>query len=342
MPAITAQAMNRLGHEARCISIGTNKYLSGNENVFVLKYHSIRNPFLYGYYKLIYIITLYKLLRWCDVVHWTWDSALPFSLDLKLIKWMKKPRFIEWVGSDIRVPEVTMSESEWYQRAYNNGYEYSGMENKAASYRNQERFAKEGFVPILVPEMQLFLKPGLFKTVYTTQYRIPTIEFESRYPDLQNDKIVIVHSPSAKIAKGSNYILPIVESLKEQYNIEFVLLHNVPRHEVLNAMARADIFIDQIILGSYAAAAIEAMSYGKPVLAYIMPGVFKAGIPDNCPIVNTNPSTLREKLIELLENPQLRREIGIRSREYVEAVHDAERLSANLLECYKKGLEADF
>ncbi|MBU0694972.1 MAG: glycosyltransferase [Bacteroidetes bacterium] len=335
MPAITAQAMVALGHEAKCITLSDNLITSKNEHVILLKHHSIRNPFLYGYYKLVYLLTLYKLLKWCDVVHWTWNTALPFSLDLKLIKWMKKPRFIEWVGSDIRIPEVTMAESPFYKEAYSNGYEYSTMENKMSSYRNQNNFAKHGFVPILVPEMQLFLKTGLFEMVHTTQYRIPTAKFDAHYPELQNEKIVIVHSPSAKIAKGSNYILPVVESLKEKYNIEFVLLHNVPRSEVLNAMSKADIFIDQIILGSFAAAAIEAMSFGKPVVAYIMPSVYKKGISKDCPIVNANPSTLKEKLIELIESPKLRRDIGKRSRAYVEKVHDAKLVSQTLLEIYK-------
>ncbi|MES3016272.1 MAG: glycosyltransferase [Bacteroidota bacterium] len=334
MPAITAQAMVEMGHKAKCITLSDNVIVSKNDNVIVLKYHSILNPFLYGYYKLIYIITLYKLLRWCDVVHWTWESALPFSLDLKLVRWMKKPRFIEWVGSDIRIPEITMKESPWYKSIYNNGYEYSKMETKESSLRNQKKFHRHGFVPLLVPEMQLFLKQGLFKTVHTTQYRIPTSEFVPQYPSLESKKIIIVHSPSAKLAKGSNYIVPVVESLKLQYEIEFILMHNVQRIEMLKVMRTADIFIDQIILGSYASAAIEAMSFGKPVIAYIMPGVYKQGVPVDCPIVNANPETLRQKLIELIENPLLRRELGMKSRKYVEEVHDAKKVSQELINVY--------
>lgn len=334
MPAITAQAMVDMGHQAKCITLSDNLIVSKNDNVIVLKYHSIKNPFLYCFYKIIYILTLYKLLRWCDVVHWTWNSALPFSLDLKLIRWMKKPRFIEWVGSDIRVPEITMNESPWYKIIYNNGYEYSKMESKASSYKNQREFYKHGFVPILVPEMQLFLKPGLFQTVHTTQYRIPTAEFTPHYPDTGNNKIVIVHSPSAKLAKGSNYILEVVESLRSSYYIEFILMHKVQRSEMLKVMATADIFIDQIILGSYASAAIEAMSFGKPVIAYIMPSVYKQGVPNDCPIVNANPDNLRLKLIELIESPSLRKELGMKSRRFVEKVHDVKKLSKELIRIY--------
>lgn len=338
MPAITAQAMVELGHEARCITLSNNIFHTGNSNVIRLKNSSIKNPFLYAYYKTIYLITLYRLLKWCDVVHFTWYAVLPFAIDLWLIRLMKKPRFVEWVGSDIRVPEVTMKESPWYKNAFNNGYEYSKMESKERSYKNQRNFRATGFVPILVPEMQLYLKPGLFDKVYTTQYRIPTREFTPQYPEIQNQKIVIVHSPSAVITKGSNYIIPVVESLKKKYNIEFLLLHDVPRQKVLEAMVTADIFIDQIIIGSFASAAIEAMSFGKPVLAYIAPSVYKMGVAEDCPVVNVNPDNLEEKLTELIENPQMRHEIGRLSRRYVERVNDALVVSKNLLEIYQNGL----
>jgi glycosyltransferase involved in cell wall biosynthesis len=275
------------------------------------------------------------------VIHWSWNSTSKYDLDLRLVKFFKKKRFIEWVGSEMRIPEITMLESKWYKEIFNNGYEYSNTESREASYHLQEKFAKYGFVPVLVPEMHLFLKPGLFKTVFTTQYRIfQKDKFpEVFYPDPANDKIVIVHSPSAKFAKGSGYIITVVEKLKTRHNIEFILLNNVPHPVVLETMKRCDIFIDQIILGSYAAAAIEAMSLGKPTVAYIMPSVYNKGIPADCPIVNANPDTLEQKLTELITDPELRYNTGIRSRRYVEEVHNADTLALQLLEIYNSDIE---
>lgn len=334
MPAITAQAMVVLGHNAKCITLSNSKYHTGNRNVIQLKNSSLSNPFLHTYYKLIYLITLFRLLQWCDVVHYTWKSTLPFAIDLRLIKLMGKPRFVEWVGSDIRVPQVTMKGNSWYKHAFFNGYEYSKIESKKHSYKNQRKFRDTGFIPILVPEMRLYLEPGLFNMVYSTEYRIPTSEFTPHYPKIQNSKVVIVHSPSAKIAKGSNYIIPVVETLMNEYNIEFLLLHDVPRQDVLDAMIKADIFIDQIIIGSFASAALEAMSFGKPVLAYIAPSVFEMGLAKDCPVVNVNPETLEEKLRELIENPEMRNSIGKKSRQYVERVNDSLVVSKKLLEIY--------
>ena len=72
------------------------------------------------------------------------------------------------------------------------------------------------------------------------------------------------------------------------------------RAEALEIMQKADIFIDQLILGSYGMSSIEAMSFGKPVMTYIMPKVFEAGLPNECPIVNTNPTNLEGNLIALI------------------------------------------
>jgi hypothetical protein len=338
MPGITAGAMEHIGHKAKCISIAESKYFSKTGNVIIIPKYSIwKNPFLAVYYRIkLWALFVYYLI-WCDVVHWTWDSMDKRAWDLKLVKLFNKIRIIEWVGSDIRIPEITMRESKWYAESFNAGYEYSAIENEHNSYSKQERFRRHGFIPVLVPEMQLFLKPGLYNKIYTTHYRIDLVNtVKPAYPLLQNDKIVIVHTPSAQFAKGSNFIIPIIEKLQQQYPIDFILLNNMPRSVVLDTMKTADIFIDQIILGSYASAAIEAMSFGKPTLAYIMPSVYKQGIDTSCPIVNVNPDTLESKLIELIESPELRRLIGMKSRQYVDEVHNADKLAAALIDIYKE------
>ena len=351
MPAITAKSLNKIeGIQAKYIASYRHKYLNENSCMiklyFPVSYKTFKDAPLWNIaYRACYNLLFrpYKFLKlcrwilWADVIHWTWDNMYASNLDLKIIKVLGKKRFVEWVGSDIRVPEVTMKESVWYKEAFENGYEYRTLESKENSYSIQEKFARYDFIPILVPEMQLFLKPGLFSKVFTTQYRsfekdMQPVPF---FPKLTNDKIVIVHSPSAKIAKGSNYIIPIVEELKKSYPIEFVLLHNVPRQEVIETMKHCDIFIDQIILGSFASAAIEAMGFGKPVIAYIMPSVFLKGTPLNCPIVNTTPETLKANLVKLIEDPCMRNRIGIESRKYVEDMHDADLVAADLVDIYK-------
>lgn len=335
MPAITATVMNRIpGVSARGLFLSKGIYNS-DRGFLSYEKESRKNPIRWAYSRVHKMSSFARLVAWSDIIHWTWDNPSKYELDLKYVRALNKPGVVEWVGSDIRVPEITSMESPWYQHAYDHGYEYRDIENKEKSYRIQEKFHKYSIEPILVPEMQLFLKPGLFSVVHNTQYRIITSEFMPQYPDVDNKVPVIVHAPSKMIAKGSNYIIEVIESIRKDIPLEFKLLTNVSHQEVLQTVRNADIFIDQVILGSYATAAIEAMCYGKPVLAYIMPRVFEKGLPIDCPIVNVTPVNIKEKLIPLILDAQLRNEIGQKSRQYVERVHDAVVIANELLEIYK-------
>jgi glycosyltransferase involved in cell wall biosynthesis len=188
-------------------------------------------------------------------------------------------------------------------------------------------------------EISLFLNKTLFPKHTTLMQRLSLNEFLPHYPDPQKTKPLIIHSPSAKIAKGSNIIVAVIEELKKEYDFEFRLLHNISRDEVLEIMKEADIFLDQIIIGGYGMASTEALAFGKPVMCYLMPELFEAGMPEECPIVNTNPDNLRQQLIKLICNPQLRCDIGKQSRKYVEKYHDLEKIAEQLLQVYKLGLE---
>jgi glycosyltransferase involved in cell wall biosynthesis len=338
MPAITARGFNLMGHRAKCLSFTKHMYLGDNADVIYifsesgLNFRSIR----YFFSNLYYVFVVIKWIVWADVIHWTVDNILPFNFDLRLIKFLKKKRFIEWVGSDIRIPEVLFPINKYYKEVFINGsYEYPS-ESLKSSYIIQEKFAKYGFVPVLVPEMQLYLKPGLFSKVHTIQYRAyEDFNYDDYVPSFNtSNKITIVHAPSAVNAKGSKYIEKIIKELQLSYDIEFVKLHKVPRSEVLAIMQTCDIYIDQIIIGSYAAAAIEAMGFGKPTVAFIMQEVFEKGLPDECPVVNANIDTLKERLVALIENPEMRKEVGFKSRTFVQNHHSTKAGCAALLAIY--------
>ena len=65
-----------------------------------------------------------------------------------------------------------------------------------------------------------------------------------------------------------------------------------------------------------------------------MPAVYKNGTPEICPVVNANPDTLKEKLTLLIKDPELRNSIGMKSRQFVEETHDADKIAIQLLSIY--------
>nr|WP_275581917.1 glycosyltransferase [Brevibacillus fulvus] len=104
--------------------------------------------------------------------------------------------------------------------------------------------------------------------------------------------------------------------------------------EALRLYAQADIIIDQIRCGSHGLLSVEAMALGKPVVAYIRDDL-AAKFPPDLPIVNANPDTLYEQLKKLLEQPELRQQLGIQGRQYVEKYHASDVVVEQLLAIYE-------
>jgi glycosyltransferase involved in cell wall biosynthesis len=336
MQAITNEAMNNVpGVKSICLVYGSHKYNSPGPNMIELDRPSRRNPVKYIKALVLRYYYFIKLIFWADVVHYVWDSFLEADLDLKIIKWLKIPGVVEWVGSDIRCPSRAFPHNHYFRKIYDNGYEHRQFESDFNSNRRQEKFRKINFLPACAPEIQLYINKDYFEQTSLLMQRILTKNFVPKYPDIKNKKPLIIHSPSAKITKGSNLIIAAVEELKNQYDFDFLLLHNLPHEEVLQLMQKADIFIDAIIMGGYGMAAMEAMSYGKPVMCYLMPQVFEQGVPADCPIINTNPDNLKEQLVYLLTNPHIRHELGVKGRLFVEKYHDANKIAFQLADVYK-------
>jgi glycosyltransferase involved in cell wall biosynthesis len=145
-----------------------------------------------------------------------------------------------------------------------------------------------------------------------------------------------VHAPSNYSVKGTKYVRQCIENLHNlNYDFQYIEINNCTKAEANLAMSKCDIFIDQLIMGSYGLAACEAMAMGKPTLCYIMPAV-EALFPSSLPIVNTTIDNLIDKVTLLLDNSALRNEIGVKSRAYVEQYHDSTKIALQMLDIFKK------
>lgn len=345
MPSQTAEALNRIeGVNAKCVTIERHKYQSlGPHTIYMTFSVSKRKPLKWLWHLLTLLKKkkkLYRLIEWADVVHYHWDSIFPDNKDLKWAAKSGMPIFVEWVGSEIRIPDVCKKINPYYAKAFDSesGNEFHNS-SRNRSLTTQKKFSDVGAIPLIIPEMNLYVQKEIFPITYPSEMRINLAQLKPVFPSVNNKRPLIIHSPSVKALKGTNFIIPVVEELKKDYDFEFVLLHDMSREEVLGIMQKADIFLDQIILGSYGMATMEAMSFGKPVMCYIMQEVFEAGLSTECPIVNTNPDNLQEVLRMLITNPQLRHDIGIKSRAFAEKFHDIDKVSSYLLKIYKTELE---
>ena len=282
-------------------------------------------------------IALLEIAR-SDVIHWYFatPALTRWCIDLTWAQWLRKPAIVEFWGSDIRIPEVEAIDNPYYARL-GSDYEYYTVESHALSYRRQENFARHGVNACFVHlSVKGHLKPGLFEKTYESQGRVILSDFQPVYPSSTNRYPVLAHSPTAKVAKGTDAVLAAVDVLRQRYDFEFRLVHKVSHSQALEMVRTCDIFLDQFVIGSgYGLATIEAMAFGKPVVCYIKPSAAPS-FPDEMPIINANQDNLVEVLEPLLQNAQLRHDIGILSRAYVEKHHNAHKYAQWLVSIYRE------
>lgn len=269
---------------------------------------------------------LFCLLRY-DLIHFHYSTFyLPFQLDLKIAKFFKKKVIIQYWGSDVIQTDIAQKYTLIDDNAL---FEvYSGLNNE-----NKRNFLKEvqKLVDISVVGDYSLLVYSPESCVIRQAIDLALFDYVGVSP--KKEEILIVHAPTKRNLKGTSYVIATIERLKsEKFQISFKLIENLPHNEAIKIYREADIVIDDIVQGPYGILAIECMAFGKPVLDYINEA-FIDYYPD-LPIVNTNPDNLYNNVRFLLENPEIRVELGRAGRKYVELNHDAEIIAAQLMELY--------
>jgi len=152
----------------------------------------------------------------------------------------------------------------------------------------------------------------------------------------ENQRLRILHSPSKRSMKGTLLILPVIEKLKRVRDVDFVLVENTPHTELLRIKQQCDIAIEQIgNMGGtgYGRNSLENLALGIPTVTE-MTEDYSAWLPDN-PFVLADATTLLDRLVDLIDSPELRQQKRIHGRKWVEDYHSYESVYARLMSLYK-------
>lgn len=265
-----------------------------------------------------YISSMFKY----KTFHFHFGYSTLYGTELWTYKLFRKNLFFEFHGSDLRDQKKAC--------------EIMGMpfdEKDASSPRMHKRNRKickyaDGIV-IHDDELIPYLPP-IKNNLYVVPLRVDISQFEPCYPKADNSSIRIVHAPSKRAIKGTQFVLDAVEELKKKYdNIELVLVEGKTQKEAFEIYKTADIIIDQLWAGTYGVFAIESMALGKPVITYISDAM-KERLPEDLPIVSASTKTIKDAIEMLVNDPELRVEKGRAGRVYAENYHDY-RIVANVL-----------
>ena len=321
---ILASALRKLGHQAHAISFSGHEF--GYEGSKILWKEVPTSSWIRRTQRLNLFLAL---LAEYDVFHFHFGlTIMPHFWDLPVLAATGKRMAMHFWGSDIRRLSIAAQGNPYVERI---GPTDSEQEARTLrTVRKLGRLIKTAFVAD--EELAQYIRDEFQQVI-----RVPQAIDLSMYPFLPPSKTsgrpLVVHAPSRRAIKGTSYVLEAVEKLSEQYDFDFVLLEGKNHAEALSVYQRADVVIDQLLLGTYGILAVESMALGKPVLSYIREDI-REKYPPDLPILSCNPDNIYQQLRELLEDGEMRNQIGHKGREYVVANHDSLKVAARLVSAY--------
>jgi glycosyltransferase involved in cell wall biosynthesis len=294
IPWENVQALRRKGVEARLVVFERGRL--HHEADWSLDRHGSLAERLVQQFK-----AFARLAPQTDIFHFYFGLTLiPKSLQFPLLRLLGKRSVFHYLGSDIR--GRTRGELAYGRRA------------------NAEIVGSYDAIT-WVPDAYV-IPPGLDLREFT-----PVPPSDAKRP-------LVVHAPSNREKKGTNYVIEACRHLP----VELDIVEGVPHEEARARYARADIVVDQLNAGWHGVFALESMALGKPVVTYLKPDVVErsaAGYGVRLPVVPATRDTLVAALRPLVADAGLRREIGEQSREYVEQVHDIDVVADRLIDLYR-------
>ena len=118
-------------------------------------------------------------------------------------------------------------------------------------------------------------------------------------------------------------------------NRNIIFIGYVPKTEMPFYHAASDIFVDPCIFGQ-GYASLEALSCGKPVIGFKIGQIRVIDGVDGFLVKPGNIEDLADKMIWLIENPKLRKEMGMKGRKRVVEEQDFEKRVNTLIKLYNR------
>ena len=180
-----------------------------------------------------------------------------------------------------------------------------------------------------------------------SNYRLPYPESTVKlYHSVGNARTRLT-AGSNRSLKSTHVYLPLVEQLKaEGRDVELVYFTDVPNLKLRYYQSQADVVCDMLTYGWFGANVREAMMLGKPAVCFLRPAWLESvrrdlpGYVEELPVVHATTETVRDVLVELIDSPERRREIGEAGREFALKWHSAAAAARRFDQIYSELLES--
>lgn len=231
-------------------------------------------------------------------------------------------------GTDVRSPRRHMALTEW-----------SYFSDDAAQTAILQRDADDNLALLAATNAPIFVStPDLLSDVPGSQWCPVVVDLSAwtRGPvPLAGETPVVAHIPSSGSTKGTHLVDPVMRGLEGEGLLRYQALTGVPSAEMPRRITGVDIVLDQFRVGSYGAAACEAMATGRIVVGHVSPDV-RAAVHEltglDLPIVEATPRTLRSVIEGIIADPEPAQSVAAQGPAFVERVHSGARSALVLRE----------
>ena len=268
-----------------------------------------------------------------DVFHFIYGRSLALDhSDLPSYKMLGKKVVMSFMGSDVRRYSEAVKLNPYWKLIKDNYFGKLGLLNEENTKRHVEFLGKYITDCFVDYELYEYVK-DYFQNIHYARIAVD-ISSIPMVIENKNFKPIIIHAPSSYEGKGTKFIVKAIDELKEKYDFDFILIQNMKHEDAMKIYEKADIVIDQIICGSYGTFAVESMAMGKSVICWIS-DFMKEKYPKELPIICANPEDIKEKIELLIKDYELRKELGIKGRQYAQKYHDVSEIVKNFIDVYK-------
>ena len=195
-------------------------------------------------------------------------------------------------------------------------------------------------VDVIIPSLYEYtMCHNSTKVSHVIPFPINTDEIEYN-ENIVGEKVVIFHGLNSEKKKGTRFIREALERLQANYpnEVEVIIDGHMPFDKYLEVISRSNVVIDQCLSYAYGINACISMAQGKVVMAGARKESLEAFGIDACPIIGITPSVdqIYSQLEYILENKNLIPEMGKKSREYVETLHNYKIVAQQYIDIYGK------
>lgn len=150
----------------------------------------------------------------------------------------------------------------------------------------------------------------------------------------------LIHSHALLVIVGEGEDLPFCRQLTHELNIDDRVVFTGSLESVGDALAGADVFVSLSFDEGVPNAAVEAMAFGLPLILSDVGSCQTLLENENGILVDTSVAQLQDAMSAMLNDPELRKKRGKRSRELFERCYRVEEMCVEHCDMYLRTLSA--